>query len=92
MCTGACVLYKVKRVVVGENVTFMGAEEYLKNRGIEVIVLDNEECKQMMGDFVKEQPELWYVVCLLSGGCANPICSYFSLPSVNAFGIPFYGC
>ena len=71
MCSGACVLYKLKRVVVGENVTFMGAEEYLKNRGLEVVILDNEECKQMMRKFIEEQPELWYVTCLLFCECAN---------------------
>ncbi|KAA8643504.1 hypothetical protein EYZ11_006606 [Aspergillus tanneri] len=59
MCTGACILYKVKRVVIGENVNFVGAEEYLLNRGKEVVLLDNEECKQLMGDFIKEKPELW---------------------------------
>ncbi|PGH18636.1 hypothetical protein AJ79_00415 [Helicocarpus griseus UAMH5409] len=61
MCTGACVLYKVKRVVVGENVNFMGGEEYLMNRGVEVVVLDNQECKDLMQKFIKEKPELWYV-------------------------------
>lgn len=61
MCTGACILYKVKRVVIGENKNFMGGEEYLLNRGKEVVVLDNEECKQLMEKFIKEKPELWYV-------------------------------
>ncbi|GAB1204102.1 hypothetical protein APSETT445_002751 [Aspergillus pseudonomiae] len=59
MCTGACILYKVKRVVIGENKSFMGGEEYLKNRGKELVVLDNEECKQLMEKFMKEKPELW---------------------------------
>ncbi|KAI9931624.1 cytosine deaminase [Aspergillus wentii] len=59
MCTGACILYKVKRVVVGENKNFMGGEEYLRSRGKEVIVLDNAECKQIMEKFIKEKPELW---------------------------------
>lgn len=59
MCTGACILYKVKRVVIGENKNFMGGEEYLLNRGKEVVVLDNEECKQLMEKFIKEKPELW---------------------------------
>jgi len=48
MCTGACILYKVKRVVIGENRNFVGGEEYLKSRGVEVVVLDNEECMQLM--------------------------------------------
>lgn len=59
MCTGACILYKVKRVVIGENRNFVGGEEYLKSRGVEVVVLDNEECKQMMEKTIKEKPELW---------------------------------
>jgi cytosine deaminase len=59
MCTGACILYKVKRVVIGENKSFMGGEGYLKSRGKELVVLDNEECKQLMEKFMKEKPELW---------------------------------
>ncbi|KAL5000788.1 cytidine deaminase-like protein [Aspergillus recurvatus] len=59
MCTGACILYKIKRVVIGENENFMGGEEYLKSRGKELVVLDDEECKQMMEKFIKEKPELW---------------------------------
>ncbi|KAL2823192.1 cytidine deaminase-like protein [Aspergillus cavernicola] len=59
MCTGACILYKIKRVVIGENENFMGGEEYLLNRGKEVVVLDNGECKQMMEKFIREKPELW---------------------------------
>ncbi|KAL4877143.1 cytidine deaminase-like protein [Aspergillus karnatakaensis] len=59
MCTGACILYKIKRVVIGENKNFMGGEEYLLNRGKEVVVLDNAECKEMMEKFIKEKPQLW---------------------------------
>lgn len=62
MCTGACILYKVKRVVIGENKSFMGGEELLLNKGKEVVVLDNAECKELMTSFMKEKPELWYVV------------------------------
>jgi creatinine deaminase len=60
MCTGACVMYKVKRVVIGENKTFVGGEDYLKSRGIEVVVLDDEECRKLMEKFIKEKPEDWY--------------------------------
>jgi len=60
MCTGACVMYKVKRVVIGENKTFVGGEEYLKSRGIEVIVLQSEECEALMQKFIKEKPKEWY--------------------------------
>lgn len=59
MCTGACLLFKFKRVVVGENENFMGGEDYLKQRGVEVIVLDDDECKQMMRAFIEENPKLW---------------------------------
>lgn len=59
MCTGACILYKVKRVVIGENENFVGGEELLLNRGKEVVVLDNPECKEMMAKFIKKKPELW---------------------------------
>jgi cytosine deaminase len=53
-------MYKVKRVVIGENKTFVGGEEYLKSRGIEVIVLQNEECEALMQKFIKEKPKEWY--------------------------------
>ena len=59
MCTGACVMYKVARVVIGENKTFIGGEQYLKQRGIEVIVLENKECQDLMQSFIKEKPEVW---------------------------------
>lgn len=59
MCTGACVLYKVSRVVVGENKSFVGGEAYLKQRGIEVVVLENAECMDLMQKFMKEKPEVW---------------------------------
>ena len=59
MCTGACVLYKLARVVIGENKSFVGGEEYLKQRGIEVVVLENEECKDLMKRFMREKPEIW---------------------------------
>jgi creatinine deaminase len=60
MCTGACILYKVKRVVIGENKTFVGGEKYLQERGVEVVVFENEECKALMDKFIKEKPEVWY--------------------------------
>lgn len=59
MCSGACIMYKVARVVLGENKTFVGGEKYLKKRGIEIINLQNEECERMMADFVKRRPEDW---------------------------------
>jgi cytosine deaminase len=59
MCSGAILLYGIPRVVIGENVTFMGAEEHLRSRGVEVIVADDEECKAMMREFIATNPELW---------------------------------
>ena len=52
-------MYKVARVVIGENRTFVGGEKYLKERGIEVVVLQNEECQRLMEEFIKEKPEVW---------------------------------
>jgi cytosine/creatinine deaminase len=59
MCTGACILYKVRRVVIGENKTFIGGEEHLERKGIEVVVLENEECKALMAKFIAEKPHVW---------------------------------
>ena len=59
MCTGAILLYGIQRVIVGENTTFMGGEDYLRSRGVEVVVLDDQECVQMMTDFIAANPELW---------------------------------
>ncbi len=59
MCTGACVLYKVSRVVIGENKSFVGGEAYLKQRGIEVVVLESAECTDLMQKFMKEKPDVW---------------------------------
>ena len=59
MCTGACIMYKVARVVIGENKTFVGGEEYLKQRGIKVVVLENKECQDLMTRFIRENPAVW---------------------------------
>jgi len=59
MCTGAILLYGIPKVVIGENKTFMGAEESLRSQGIEVIVLNDEECIKMMEDFIQSKPQLW---------------------------------
>ncbi len=59
MCTGAILLYGIPRVVIGENRTFMGGEDYLRSRGVEVIVADDPECIAMMEDFIAESPEMW---------------------------------
>lgn len=59
MCSGTILLYGIPRVVIGENKTFMGEEELLKSRGVEVSVAENDECYQLMQKFIKEKPELW---------------------------------
>lgn len=59
MCTGAILLYEIPRVVLGENRTFMGAEDLLRAHGVEVVNLDSEECYRLMQDFIAEHPELW---------------------------------
>ena len=59
MCSGAILLYKIPRVIVGENVTFMGDEDHLRRAGVEVTVLQNEECIRLMRDFIAECPQLW---------------------------------
>lgn len=60
MCTGACIMYGVSRVVLGENKNHYGAEELLKSKGIEVINLDDDDCKKMMAKYIKENPKDWY--------------------------------
>ena len=59
MCSGAILLYGIPRVVVGENVTFTGEEELLRSRGVDVEVLQDDACVQMMEFFIAERPELW---------------------------------
>ena len=59
MCSGAILLYGIRRVVVGENQTFQGPEELLTARGVEVTISNNEECMQLMRDFIAAKPELW---------------------------------
>lgn len=59
MCTGAILLYGIKRVVLGENRTFMGAEDLLREHGVEVVNLDSVECYELMAEFISEHPTLW---------------------------------
>lgn len=58
MCTGAILLYKIPRVVIGENTTTVGDEELLKENGVEVIVLDDPECKELLGRWIGKNPEV----------------------------------
>ncbi len=59
MCSGAILLYGIPRVTVGENVSFMGEEALLKSRGVELTVVDDPRCKQLMAEFMTARPELW---------------------------------
>jgi cytosine deaminase len=59
MCSGAIVLYGIPRVIVGENVTYQGPEEYLRSQDVQVEVLQNAQCIQMMREFIAANPELW---------------------------------
>ena len=59
MCSGAVILYNIPRVVIGDNQTLMGAEKLLKDNDVEIIVLNNDKCKELFEDFVKENPGIW---------------------------------
>lgn len=59
MCTGAILLYDIPRVVIGENKTFLGAEDLLRDNGVEVVVVDDQRCVDMMTAFIEARPELW---------------------------------
>ena len=59
MCSGTALLYKIPRIVIGENQTFQGPEEYVRSRGAELTVLENEECIELMRSFIAARPELW---------------------------------
>jgi creatinine deaminase len=59
MCSGAIVLYKIPKVIVGENRTFLGAEDYMRSNGIQVEVLQDAECVELMTSFIRANPALW---------------------------------
>ena len=59
MCSGTSLLYKVPKIVIGENKTFQGPEEYLRSRGVELEILNLPECIQLMDDFIAAHPKLW---------------------------------
>ena len=59
MCSGAVLLYRIPTVIVGENRTFRGPEDYLRSRGVELRILDDAECFRMMRDFIEQHGELW---------------------------------
>ena len=59
MCTGTALLYRIPRVIIGENRNFMGAEDLFRQRGVDAIVLDDAECIQMMAEFIRTHADLW---------------------------------
>ena len=58
MCSGAILFYKIPRVVIGENETLVGEEELLRSRGVEVVVMDDKDCKDLMRRFIRENPQV----------------------------------
>ena len=59
MCTGTSLLYKIPRVIIGENKNFMGAEDLFKQHGVELINMNDPRCIQLMEDFIRDHPDLW---------------------------------
>lgn len=59
MCSGTALLYKIPKIVIGENTTFQGPEAYLRSRGVELVILNDTACIQLMRDFIQARPTLW---------------------------------
>lgn len=59
MCSGTVLLYGITQVVVGENTSFQGPEDYVRSRGVTLDIRDDAECKRLMQEFIAQQPELW---------------------------------
>ena len=59
MCSGTVLLYKIPKVIIGENKTFQGPEDYVRSRGVQLEILNDPECIKLMVEFIKEKPELW---------------------------------
>lgn len=59
MCSGTALLYKIPKIVIGENRTFQGPEDYVRSRGVELVILDDPTCIRLMQDFIAANPELW---------------------------------
>jgi cytosine deaminase len=59
MCSGTALLYKIPKVVIGENKTFQGPEDYVRSRGVELVILNDPECIKLMEDFIAANPVLW---------------------------------
>ncbi|HEY2574169.1 MAG TPA: nucleoside deaminase [Verrucomicrobiaceae bacterium] len=59
MCSGTALLYKIPRMVIGENLTFRGPEDYVRSRGVALEILNLDECVRLMRDFIASKPDLW---------------------------------
>jgi cytosine/creatinine deaminase len=59
MCSGAILLYGIPKVVIGENHTFMGEQDLLRSRGVETVLIDDERCRRLMEEFIRQNPALW---------------------------------
>jgi cytosine deaminase len=59
MCSGTALLYKIPKVIIGENRTFQGPEDYVRSRGVELVILDDPACIRLMEEFIAARPELW---------------------------------
>ena len=59
MCSGTALLYRIPRIVIGENKTFQGPEAYVRSQGVELVILDDPDCIRLMSDFIAAKPELW---------------------------------
>ena len=59
MCSGAALLYKIPHIVIGENVTFQGPEDYVRGQGVKIEIVQDPECIRLMRDFIAARPELW---------------------------------
>ena len=59
MCSGAALLYGIPKIVIGENKNFQGPEDFVRSRGVDVVILEDEECITMMKEFIMSRPDLW---------------------------------
>ena len=59
MCSGTALLYKIPKIIIGENRSFQGPEAYVRSRGVELVILNDLRCQQLMEQFMREKPELW---------------------------------
>ena len=59
MCSGTALLYKIPKIIIGENKTFQGPEDYVRSRGVELEILNDPACIRLMEEFIKARPELW---------------------------------